>query len=91
MRAWPDYDHGRSQGLLAYSFSKILSKDIKLEPILEGIKKDYEYLSAADRDKLLAEFEEEWGIKRFEEARKQKVAMEKALKMLEDKNIKDKN
>ncbi len=85
VRRDPQYDHKKSQGLLAYSFQKAINADIRLDPLIEALRqREYEYLKAEERNKLLEAIEERLGVLRFEAARQQELAMAQAIGRLEN-------
>ncbi len=83
IKQWPEYDKERSKGVLKYAFEKVIDGNIKLDPLIDDLKeREYKNLSEEDKNELLESLTAALGVKRFEEARQQEVAMDKAINML---------
>ena len=86
IKQWPEYDKERSKGVLKYSFEKVIDGNIKLDPLIDNLKVvDYQNLNKEEKNELLESLTAALGVKRFEEARRQEVAMDKAINMLKEK------
>ncbi len=86
IKQWSDYDKEKSKTVLKYSFEKVIDGNIKLDPLIDDLKeREYKNLSEEEKDELLESLTAALGVKRFEEARRQEVAMEKAINMLNEK------
>lgn len=83
LKKWPNYDKEKSQGVLKYSFEKVIDGNIKLDPLIDDLKtREYLNLTGEEKSELLESLETALGVKRFEDARKQELAMDKALNIL---------
>lgn len=77
---FPDYDPAQAGGLVEYAFQKAIDSHVRIEPIAEVVKAGtVKALSVDQRNELLDKLEERAAVLRFETARKQQVAMEKAI------------
>lgn len=75
-----DYDPAQAGDLVYYAVCKAIDSNVRIEPIAEAVKAGtVKALSLDQRNELLDKLEERAAVLRFETARKQNVAMEKAL------------
>lgn len=75
------WDAGR---VLAYAFRKATDADTRMDPTIAALKTgQFEYLSPEDRASLLDHVQEHLAVMRYEQARHQQIAMEKAVQMIE--------
>ncbi len=82
-----DYNEAEgAQQVLKYAFEISITADTRMEPTIEAIRKfPLQNLSDQDRAELLDKVEEHLAVIRYNEAKKQNIAMDKAVKMLEQK------
>lgn len=82
----PRYDEKLSTTVVMRAFLKAIDSDVRLEPVAEAVKQgSVKTLTVDQRNELMDRLEERVAVLRFEAARKQNVAMEKALAQLEKK------
>ncbi|MBI2411449.1 MAG: hypothetical protein HYV32_06175 [Candidatus Kerfeldbacteria bacterium] len=80
----PQYNEQRAADVLKYGFIAAIDADTRMEPTIHALKEvAFRYLHDTDRAELLGHVEEHLGVLRFETARKQTLAMEQAVRMME--------
>lgn len=82
----PAFTPTQSSQVVFHAFQKAINSNVRIEPIAEIVKAgSVKSLTPEQRNTLLDELEERAAVLRFEVARKQTLAMEKALKIFEQK------
>lgn len=82
----PNYNKEQARDVLVYAFEVSITSDTRMEPTITALKeKQFEYLTPEDRAGLLDKITEHMAVLRFEEARTQNIAMDKAVKMMEER------
>ncbi|PIW36890.1 MAG: hypothetical protein COW24_02945 [Candidatus Kerfeldbacteria bacterium CG15_BIG_FIL_POST_REV_8_21_14_020_45_12] len=84
----PNYDANEAQTVLEYGIRKSISADTRMDPTLHLLKEvKLQYLTPEARARLVDEVEEHLAIIRFEVAKDQNIAMDKAITMLEAREM----
>lgn len=83
----PDYDPiTNSKEVIKYAFEISITADTRMEPTIEAIRtQPLRDISNEDRAELLDKVEEHLAVIRYNEGKNQKIAMDKAVTMLEQK------
>lgn len=82
----PKYDETSAHEVLRYAFEISITADTRMEPTVHALREiEFEYLMSEDRAALLDKVEEHLAIMRYDQTRQQNIAMEKALKMMEER------
>lgn len=80
----PKYNPESARNVLRYAFEVSLNADIALDTVIQCLREmPFKYLNEADRAFLLDAVEERLAILRYEYAKKQNVALERAVKIVE--------
>ncbi len=80
----PNYNPMEAQAVLEYGIQKSIGADTKLDPTIHLVKEvQLQYLTGEARARLLDAVEERLAVMRYEEAKDQNIAMDKAVTMLE--------
>lgn len=83
-RLSPEYNPWDAREVLAYAFRKATDADTRMDPTITALKTgQFEYLSPEDRAALLDHVQEHLAVMRYDQARKQQIAMDKAVQMIE--------
>ena len=78
------YSEERASDVLKYAFRISIDADTRMPPTIKALKEfQFTYLRPTDRAELLDHVEEHLAILRFEQVRKQNIAMEKAVAILQ--------
>lgn len=86
MKLNPAYDVKESSVAVYYAFQKAIDSNVRIEPIAEAVKSgSVKSVTVDQRNQLLNQLEERAAVLRFEITRKQNVAMDKAVQMLEER------
>lgn len=79
-----EYNPWDARKVLAYAFRKATDADTRMDPTISALKeRQFEYLTPEDRAELLDHVHEHLAVIRYDDARHQQIAMDKAVKMLE--------
>lgn len=81
------YDAGSAERVLVYAFRAAIDADITLDPLIHALKEtQFSALTEADRAQLLDAVEERLAVLRFERTKRQNIAMEKAIVIMEKRD-----
>lgn len=82
----PAYRPERAQEVLRYAFAKSIPADTRMEPTITALREvQFKHLTAEYRAELLDQVEEHLAVLRYDETKDLNVAMDKAVKMIEQK------
>ncbi len=82
----PNYDIGQAEKVLVYAFELSLNADVQLDTTIHALREfQLRFLTPEDRALLLDRVEERLAVLRFEKAKNQEIAIEKALEMIEQR------
>lgn len=85
-----NYDEKEAQNVLEYAFRLSIDADTQLEPSVHALEKlQFRYLTPEARQLLINHLNEHLAIVRFENARKQSLAMEHAIQILHEQELKE--
>lgn len=86
----PNYDDKEAQNVLEYAFRLSIDADTQLEPSVHALEKlQFRYLTPEARQRLMDHLNEHLAIVRFENARKQTIAMEHAVQIIHEQELKE--
>jgi hypothetical protein len=81
-----DYNPWDARQVLSYAFQKATDADTRMDPTITALKTgQFEYLTPEDRANLLSHVQEHLAVIRYDKARHQQIAMEKAVSMMESR------
>lgn len=84
-----DYDEQLANDVLEYAFRISVHADTKMEPTIHAVRElQFSALTPESRASLLDAITEHLSILRFEEGKKQQIAMDKAVEMIEQREEK---
>ena len=79
-----NYNDEQAHAVLKYALRVSIYADTRMEPTIRALREmQFQYITDEDRAELLDHVEEHMAILRFEAAKKQQLAMEQAVRMLE--------
>lgn len=82
----PEHEPNSAGQVLKYAFEISITADTRMEPTIEAIQnQQFMFLKGEHRLELLDKAQERISILRFDEAKKQNIAMEMAVQMLEER------
>jgi len=83
------YTGDQARRVLHYAFEISITADTKMDPTIKALREmQFEFLHEDDRAALLDKVEEHLGVIRFERAKDQTIAMEKAVAMRAEQELK---
>jgi hypothetical protein len=86
----PKYSSESARAVLRYAFEAALNADIHLDPLITAVRElPMKYLNEADRALLLDAIEQRLSSIRYELAKKENVAMERAVKLIEHREAEE--
>lgn len=86
----PQYSDESAREVLRYAFEISITADTRMEPTIRALRDlQFAYLTTADRAALLDTVEEHLAVLRYDETKTQNIAMEKAVRMIEEKEGKE--
>lgn len=85
----PNYDEATAAKVLEYAFRISIDADTRMDPTIQALKEmNFQYLTPEDRVSLLDHVAEHLGVLRYEQAKNQNLAMQKAIELLAAKEEK---
>lgn len=85
----PQYDEARARDVLVYAFEISVNADTRMEPTVHALREiDFGYITPEDRGQLLDKVQERLAIIQYDQMRTQNIAMEKAVKMMSEREEK---